>query len=219
MAILIVDDSRDHLELLASMLGEEGYSDVRTAASAQEALAIVEKTNQPGSTSPIEIILMDIAMPKTNGIELCRMIKSRDYGRGIPIIMVTGDTELEPFQDAFAAGAMDYVTKPFHKIELLTRLNSALNLKREMDQRKLREEELRVRNEKLEKAIQEIKVLRGFIPICGVCKKVRDVQGMWQQIEAYFQEHSEMKFSHGICDNCLRERYPEVRPPHPPLTP
>ena len=208
MSILIVDDEAHNLELLEALLRDEGYSEVKTALSAAKAIAVVEKSNQ--ASTPIQLILMDITMPKINGIEACRMIKSKDYGKAIPIIMVTGETDLDFFQAAFAAGAMDYVTKPIRKIELLTRMSSALALKREMDQRRQREEELRIRNENLERALQEIKVLRGFIPICAVCKNVRNIEGMWQQMEAYFQEHSEVKFSHGICDPCFRKRYPEA---------
>lgn len=210
MSILVVDDRVDSRELLESMLHDEGYKAVKTAASAEEAVGIVERANQAGADQQIELILMDITMPKINGIEACRIIKGKDYGKDIPIIMVTGEADLDSFQAAFAAGAMDYVTKPVRKIELLTRMSSALALKHEMDQRKLHEEELRIRNEKLEKALAEIKVLRGFIPICAVCKNVRNIQGMWQQMEAYLQEHSEAKFSHGICDNCFRERYPDA---------
>jgi hypothetical protein len=52
-------------------------------------------------------------------------------------------------------------------------------------------------------------VLTGLLPICARCKKIRDDQGYWNQIEAYIQEHSDAKFSHGICPNCAKRLYPE----------
>ncbi len=61
---------------------------------------------------------------------------------------------------------------------------------------------------KLEKALKEIKQLRGIIPICASCKKIRDDQGAWNQLEAYISDHSEAEFSHGICPECAEKLYP-----------
>ncbi len=65
--------------------------------------------------------------------------------------------------------------------------------------------------EKLEKAFDEIKVLRGILPICMKCKKIRDDQGYWNQLEAYIQEHSDAKFSHSLCRECAKELYPDIK--------
>ena len=58
-------------------------------------------------------------------------------------------------------------------------------------------------------AIAEVQVLRGIIPICSVCKKIRDNEGAWQQIEAYIRSHSAASFSHGLCPDCIRKSYPD----------
>jgi hypothetical protein len=63
--------------------------------------------------------------------------------------------------------------------------------------------------EEIEKAFNEIKILRGYLPICCNCKKIRDDEGYWNQIESYISQHSEAKFSHGICPACAAELYPE----------
>jgi len=89
------------------------------------------------------------------------------------------------------------------------RVASALSLKREMDTRMARERELAEKNRDLEQALREVKVLRGFIPICASCKKIRDDKGYWQQIETYIQERSEALFSHGICKDCVKKLYPD----------
>ncbi|MDP8218729.1 MAG: MCP four helix bundle domain-containing protein [Candidatus Theseobacter exili] len=65
------------------------------------------------------------------------------------------------------------------------------------------------KNDKLKKAIDEIKVLRGIIPICSHCKQIRDDEGMWKRMEEYIHTHSEARFSHGICPDCMRKHYPE----------
>ena len=63
-------------------------------------------------------------------------------------------------------------------------------------------------NELLRKALAEVKVLRGLLPICSFCKKVRDDSGYWNQIEFYIGRHTEAEFSHGICPECAKKHYP-----------
>jgi len=126
--------------------------------------------------------------------------------------MVTAMAQREKLQLAFAAGAMDYINKPVNKVELRTRVGSALKLKQEMDSRKAREQELKKRTQELEQALREVKVLRGFIPICASCKKIRNDRGYWQLVEAYIREHSEAEFSHGICPDCIKKFFPGVEP-------
>jgi hypothetical protein len=62
----------------------------------------------------------------------------------------------------------------------------------------------------LQEASDKIKILRGFLPICSHCKKIRDDEGYWQQVENYISEHSEAQFSHGICPTCAKEHYSEL---------
>ncbi len=62
-------------------------------------------------------------------------------------------------------------------------------------------------NSELQKALDEIKTLKGIIPICSGCKKIRDDSGYWNRIESYIQKHSEAEFSHGMCPECLDEHY------------
>jgi PAS domain S-box-containing protein len=76
--------------------------------------------------------------------------------------------------------------------------------------RKLAEIALKEKHEKLIKAMEEIKVLSGLLPICSSCKKIRDDKGYWNQIEAFIQEHSEAKFSHSICKECVKKLYPDL---------
>lgn len=72
------------------------------------------------------------------------------------------------------------------------------------------ENKLRKEKEKLEKALSEVKTLSGLVPICSHCKKIRDDKGYWNQIEVYIQEHSDAKFSHGICQECVKKHYPDL---------
>ena len=134
---------------------------------------------------------MDCLMPVTAGVVATRHIKSLETVRDIPVIVVTAKTDLSNLQAAFSAGAMDFITKPVNSVDLLARVNSALMLKKEMDCRKARERELSRSNEELQQALREVKVLKGLVPICASCKKIRNDQGFWQQLEEYLQQHSE----------------------------
>jgi len=69
-------------------------------------------------------------------------------------------------------------------------------------------DELRRTNERLGKALTEVKTLRGILPICSGCKKIRDEAGYWHQVESYIHDHSEADFTHGICEDCARRIYP-----------
>ena len=212
MSILLVDDSAENLLLLQSILQTGGYKDLLTAESAEQAFKHLGMDSSGGDGTNVDLILLDIQMPDINGIETCRRIKEVERFRDIPIIMVTAMAQREKLQLAFAAGAMDYINKPVNKIELRTRVGSALKLKQEMDSRKAREQELKKRTQELEQALREVKVLRGFIPICASCKKIRNDRGYWQLVEAYIREHSEAEFSHGICPDCIKKFFPGVEP-------
>lgn len=66
------------------------------------------------------------------------------------------------------------------------------------------------RNEDLERALSEVKTLRGLLPICASCKRIRDDQGYWNQIETYLRENSNVEFTHGTCPDCAKKLYPEL---------
>lgn len=158
MKILIVDDQRTQSLGLSQLLKQLGYSDLLTAASAQEAYQHLRfHTLISGPvTCAVDIILMDVNMPGVSGIEACAHIKSNAAWRDIPIIMVTTSAETQDLSDAFNAGAMDYIQKPPVRDELNVRVRSALKLKYEMDERKKREYDLDILNDQLESALRDL---------------------------------------------------------------
>jgi phosphoserine phosphatase RsbU/P len=210
VTILIVDDSRDEQELLSTRLRAAGYGSLMVADSAEAAFGILGLDRAGQRTEEIDLILMDIMLPGVDGLEACRRIKATEWLQDIPIIVITVKTDEKDLLTAFAAGAMDYIRKPVNPAELGARVSSALALREERTTRKTREQELLMRTQELERALREVKVLRGFIPICAQCKRVRTDTGDWQQLEAYIQAHSEAEFSHGICQVCMRNVYPDV---------
>ncbi len=126
-----------------------------------------------------DLILLDIMMSGLDGFEVCKKIKQDDRTKHIPIIFLTAKTETDDIVHGFDLGAVDYITKPFNSRELLARVKTHL----------------------------ELKILRGLIPICSNCKKIRNDDDYWQSIETYFHTHSEIEFSHGLCPNCEKALY------------
>jgi sigma-B regulation protein RsbU (phosphoserine phosphatase) len=201
--ILVTDDSLVARTACSNQLQEAGF-EVLFAQNGLEAVETVSK-------EPVDLILMDVVMPEMNGVEACRRIKELPPARDVPIIMVTSVGDMKTLQSAFEAGAVDYVMKPIEPIELMARIRSALRLKAEMDARKKREEELTTKNRELESALSEIKTLRGFIPICAWCKKIRNMEGYWEQMEHYIEQHSQATFSHSICKECAKKQFDKPR--------
>lgn len=125
--ILVVDDTQDNLDLMEALLASEGFENILLVSSGRKALDLLAARHDVG------VILMDMMMPGVDGIEVCRQITSSKALDHIPVIIVTGGAlrHNEAVQKSFAAGAIDFVTKPINEVELFTRVHSALALYRE----------------------------------------------------------------------------------------
>lgn len=99
-----------------------------------------------------------------------------------------------------------------HKVEQRTRELEELNkdLLNEISRRRIAEQEKERLIGELQKALAEVKVLSGMLPICSYCKNIRNDKGYWQEIEEYIKEHSNAEFSHSLCNDCLKKHYPEI---------
>lgn len=86
-----------------------------------------------------------------------------------------------------------------------------IELKEELAIRKKAEQEKEDLIASLQESLKKVKQLSGFLPICASCKKIRDDEGYWNQIEWYIREHSEVKFSHGMCPDCAKKLYPDMK--------
>ncbi|MEJ2592019.1 MAG: response regulator [Candidatus Thiodiazotropha sp.] len=149
--ILAVDDTPASLRLLSDLLSAEGYR-VRSAINGELALhAAIAK--------PPDLILLDVNMPGMDGFEVCRRIKAQAHLREVPVIFVTAHSEMSEKLKGFDLGAVDYVTKPFQREELLARVRTHLELNRlhqhleemvEVRTRSLMESEMRLRRHLLE---------------------------------------------------------------------
>jgi DNA-binding response OmpR family regulator len=120
-SVLVVDDVSKNLQVLVNILREKEYK-ISVADSGQKALEMMDRFIP-------DIILLDIMMPGMNGFQVCEKLKSSDKTKNIPVIFLTARTETEDVVKGFQMGAVDYVTKPFNKAELLARVHTHLELK------------------------------------------------------------------------------------------
>ncbi|MCP4213895.1 MAG: response regulator [bacterium] len=193
--ILIVDDIPKNLQVLAGTLKGE-YCQIAAATNGRRAMEMMEKIVP-------DLILLDVMMPEMDGFEVCKRLKEMPGRDVIPIIFLTARTETEDIVKGFRLGAADYITKPFNSEELLARVRMQLELKKSRDSEKHLIEELK-------EALTKVKQLTGMLPMCSSCKKIRDDDGYWQQVETYVREHSDVEFSHSLCPDCVRKIYPQM---------
>jgi DNA-binding response OmpR family regulator len=192
--ILIVDDIPLNLKILEAILVKEEYEIVR-AVDGRQAL------NRARDILP-DLILLDIMMPKMDGFQACKALKRSSKTKHIPIIFLTSKSGTESVVRGLKLGAADYVVKPFKAAELIARVRTHLELKKARDNQA-------ILISKLQKALEDVKQLSGLLPICAHCKKVRNDEGYWQQVEVYITNHSTAQFTHGICPECLEQYYHE----------
>ncbi|MFV3075279.1 response regulator [Niveispirillum fermenti] len=140
--ILVVDDMEEVRELTAAQLGAFGYGPIVKAGSAEEALALLEAERTDGAESPVELVLMDIMLPGLDGISAICLIKENPRLADIPVITISTLEDEETLNDAFIAGALDYLVKPVSAVALRARVQSALRLRTEARRRRAREGEL-----------------------------------------------------------------------------
>ncbi|PZV08259.1 MAG: diguanylate cyclase response regulator [Leptolyngbya sp.] len=144
--ILIVDDVPDNVDLLCSLLTRRGFS-THSASNGETALALA-KSSVPN------LILLDVCMPQMNGYEVCEKLKANPATKDIPIIFISALNELPDKIKAFQLGGVDYITKPFHGMEVVARIELHLSLR--WLQRQLEQQNERLREEVRDRRVAEI---------------------------------------------------------------
>jgi len=150
---LLVDDSKMSNKILSDILINAGHSNIVTFRSAIDALAYLKEDNDIASN----IVMTDLIMPVMDGIELSRIIKSDARFSDIPIVMITSSNNIENLQEAFSIGVLDYIIKPFNSVEIITRINSVLRLKDEMEKRLAHEKSIELLNKML---VEDLNIAR-----------------------------------------------------------
>jgi len=241
--ILVIEDSLTQVEYLRYMLEAHHYS-ILTATSAEKALAMLQ-THQPAiiisdilmpgmdgyefcrqvkntpALSHIPVILLtqlstphDIIKGLESGADnfIIKPYNEEQLLVDIQYILANRglrhETLPETALDVIFRGQKYAITSSrFQIIDLLfSTYEAAMQKQKELEQK----------NQVLQEALETIKVLEGFIPICANCKKVRNDEGFWQQVEVYIESHSQATITHGICPDCMKELYGTIGPDAPP---
>lgn len=189
MKILIADDDRFSLKLIETVLSSD-ESQLITCSTGDEALRVLKTAPAP------EIAILDWMMPGLNGIDVCKQARVIP-GMSTYLILLTSRDRPEDLVEGLAAGADDYIVKPFNETELRARI--AVGSRIVSLQRGLAD-----RVSELEAALVRVKQLQGLLPICSYCKKIRNDQNYWEQVEGYLTKNADLKFSHGICPECFK---------------
>jgi len=196
MKILIAEDDFTSRMVLSEILKKIGHETIEC----ENGIEAWEKYQLPDAP---RMIILDWMMPGMDGPELVRLIRSIKTDFPPFILMLTTKSDKEDIVQCLELGADDYLSKPFDLGELRARV--------QVGQRMLEmQDALANKIEELNNALEHIKTLRGILPICANCKKIRDDKGAWNQMEAYVRDHTEAQFSHGICPECFKQLYPEI---------
>lgn len=162
-----------------------------------------EKAIDKAEEDKPDLVLMDIVLKgKMDGIEAAEIIRSRFH---ITIIYLTAYGDDKFLTRAKITEPFGYLLKPFQEREIHISVEIALyKCSAEKKRKKLKEEKRELIKE-LDKTITKVKILSGLIPICASCKKIRNDNGFWLQLEEYIQEHSEAEFTHGLRPGCSKK--------------
>jgi DNA-binding NtrC family response regulator len=187
ITVLLIEDSLDDALLISkslagAMKAPYGFKHVGKLTDGMECLA----------GGGIDVVLLDLGLPDGRGISTFAVLHK--HSPDIPVIVLTGHDDEELAIEAVQKGAQDYLVKGKVEGGLLRR-----SIRYAIERQKL--------STQLKQSMKEINTLRGFLPICANCKKIRDDHGYWTQIETYISMHSEAEFSHGLCPDCVVKLY------------
>jgi DNA-binding response OmpR family regulator len=187
MKVLVAEDDPVSRRYLEKRLMDWGYDTV-CAADGQEAWDLFQKGN-------FQLLITDWMMPGVDGLELIRRVRAARLPSYIYIIILTSKASKQEVVEGMRTGADDFITKPFDRDELHVRIKAGeriLNLEAELVEK-----------------IGHIKTLQGLLPICMHCKKIRSDDHYWTQVEDYLSQRTDVRFTHGLCPECLEKYYPE----------
>ena len=195
MKILIADDDVTSRAVLTSVLQRCGHETV-VASDGQGAWEALERPDAP------RVAILDWIMPGLDGAEVCRRAHAREREQSPYLILVTSRGAKADIVEGLGAGADDYLAKPFDPLELSARVEVGCRVIALQDRlgHKVRE---------LQEALAKIITLRGIVPVCANCDRIRDEKGGWTTVEAYVKAHSGSEVSHSLCPACTTKLYPE----------
>lgn len=145
---------------------------------------------------PPSLAIIDWEMPGLDGPELCRRLRADSTRAHLYLLLLTARSSPTDIVAGLEAGADDYLVKPVNLSELRARLHVGVRVV-------TLQERLANKVNELQATLDKVRQLRGLLPICSYCKRIRNDQNYWERVEVYVTEHTDAKFTHGICPTCL----------------
>jgi sigma-B regulation protein RsbU (phosphoserine phosphatase) len=195
LAVLLAEGNQVQSFILARLLEDIGYK----VDAVSDGLAAADLLRR----RTYSFLIADLHLPSSSGIELIRAARAMSLSGYVFTILLTARVSRGELIEGMEAGADDFLTRPVDAELLRVRLRAGERILR-------LERGLAERNRILETALGEVKKLSGLLPICANCKKIRDDQGYWHQVENYIKEHTDADFTHALCPSCMSELYPEI---------
>jgi len=188
--VLVIEDDDADFILLRRLLAKNRSVNINAVRSqlVSEALKVMGEKQ-------FDIVLSDLNVPDSSGIDT--FVRIHERFPDIPVIVLTGLDDEATAIVAVQKGAQDYLVKGITDAAVLIR-----SMRYALERQKLVRE--------VENNLREVRTLQGLIPICAWCRQIRDDGGYWKKVETYIQEHTDAKFSHGICPDCLSNINPEA---------
>lgn len=191
MKVLVVEDDPVVRRILEDLLTRWNFEVVVTT-NGEQALKTFQREDAP------RLAIIDWQMPGMDGVELCCQVRHNLKLAPLYLILLTIRGGKANIVQGLDAGADDYITKPFDQEELRARVQVGARVVH-------LQTELASRVKELEAAVAHVKLLQGLLPICCYCKKIRDDRNYWHEVESYIQQHSQAKFTHGVCPECYQK--------------
>lgn len=189
--ILVIDDEAAIRQSFRDYLEDMEYR-ILTAQDGRAGIELFQREK-------VDLVLVDLRMPEMDGLEVLAHISNKSPDT--PLIVVTGASLIGDAVAALHRGAWDYLLKPIENISVLA--HAVENGLEKARLRKLRfEEELR-------QALDRMKTSKGILAMCSFCKKIRDVDGSWADVDYYIAKYMNADVSHGVCPSCIPKHYPE----------
>ncbi|OGQ97673.1 MAG: hypothetical protein A2521_03090 [Deltaproteobacteria bacterium RIFOXYD12_FULL_57_12] len=193
--VLIVDDESVLRTAIKKALKNSGY-DLYLAADGREGLKIFQEVE------PI-LIFLDLRMPDMDGFAFLKALQHK-IDAPYTVVVMTGHGGDEEIKRCYKLGIHSFLRKPINLVEVCSLTERCIEFKKlEREREKLIHD--------LQTAAATIKTLEGFLPICASCKKIRDDQGQWNDVDTYIRERTNVEFSHGICPICVEKLYPDYQ--------
>jgi len=192
MNVLLVEDDAPFARLMGAMLVQDAEPHTAVHAS-----SLAEAVGTLG-VQAFDALFVDLGLPDSKGLSTFQAIQA--HAGKAPVIIVSGNDDETTALDAVREGAADYLVKGGLTYRAIRRV-----LRHAVERQRLLLERDRLIAQ-LKAALIEIKTLRGIVPICASCKRIRDDAGQWQAVEVYVRARSHAEFSHGLCPPCA-ERF------------